>query len=292
MNFYLDFEATRFSNRIISIGCVAGEKTFSTLVKPKKDKVDRFIKELTGITNEMLEDAPSADEAFKALYDFFETNNDGKPPKYFVYGNCDTDFIKDTMKDMTDMRACMCAQAILGGLIDFAPSVKRHFEIENDVSLRKVFMLIKCRDQMVQKHDALEDALMLQTVAENLSICDPEDVNLLMKMPGQKKPKLAFEENKIPLPEYYHEWNNYRAKHGLVPTGCDENNWVYKASFEEYTMYFSDLDMAAFWIVKFKSRGLSPRKAEHLSRVKININKVLNVKDKKTYGCTWEKNNV
>ena len=44
MKFYLDFEATRFSNRIISIGCVAENgNTFSTLVKPgKKKKVDSF----------------------------------------------------------------------------------------------------------------------------------------------------------------------------------------------------------------------------------------------------------
>ena len=43
MNFYLDFEATRFTNRIISIGCVAGNgETFSTLVKPgDKKKVDK-----------------------------------------------------------------------------------------------------------------------------------------------------------------------------------------------------------------------------------------------------------
>ena len=57
MKFCLDFEATRFSNRIISIGCVAENgNTFYTLVKPvNKAKVDRFITELTGITNAMLE---------------------------------------------------------------------------------------------------------------------------------------------------------------------------------------------------------------------------------------------
>ena len=39
MNFYLDFEATRFSNRIISIGCVAGTgETFETYVNPGDKK--------------------------------------------------------------------------------------------------------------------------------------------------------------------------------------------------------------------------------------------------------------
>ena len=39
MNFYIDFEANQFSDRIISIGCVSeSNKTFYTLVKPCKDK--------------------------------------------------------------------------------------------------------------------------------------------------------------------------------------------------------------------------------------------------------------
>ena len=85
MNFYLDFEATRFSNRIISIGCSTDSgATFSTLVQPvHKAKVDKFITELTGITNEMLAEAPSADIAFNMLADFIElNNNDGKPHLY------------------------------------------------------------------------------------------------------------------------------------------------------------------------------------------------------------------
>ena len=69
MNFYVDFEATQFSNRIISIGCTneLGEK-FETLVKPVNgDKINKFITDLTGITPEMVENAPTADEAFNAL---------------------------------------------------------------------------------------------------------------------------------------------------------------------------------------------------------------------------------
>ena len=54
MRFFVDFEATQFSNRIISIGCVAANgNTFSTLVKPGKKKITKFITDLTGITNEI-----------------------------------------------------------------------------------------------------------------------------------------------------------------------------------------------------------------------------------------------
>ena len=95
MDFYLDFEATRFSNRIISVGCSARNcSTFSSLVKPPKgDKVDKFIEELTGITNEMLEEAPTADEVFSELFDFISDNSNGNKPTYYVYGNCDIDFL-------------------------------------------------------------------------------------------------------------------------------------------------------------------------------------------------------
>jgi DNA polymerase III alpha subunit (gram-positive type) len=102
MNFYLDFEAMRFSNRIISIGCVAENgATFKTLVQHgTKKKVDKFITELTGITNEMLADAPTADAAFRALYEFICLNSDNTTPFYYTYGNSDVDFIKATLKSM------------------------------------------------------------------------------------------------------------------------------------------------------------------------------------------------
>ena len=72
MNFYLDFEAARFSNRIISIGCIAGNgETFETLVSPgDKEKVDKFITELTGITNEMVCNCPTFSEIAPSFLNF------------------------------------------------------------------------------------------------------------------------------------------------------------------------------------------------------------------------------
>ena len=137
MKFYLDFEATRFSNRIISIGCVAENgKTFYTLVKPgKKKKVDKFITELTGITNEMLEGAPSADQAFAQLADWFEENSSGIAPEFYCYGDSDAVFIQHTLADMEDTKACLCAMAIAGNLIDYAGIVKKFFVSPNDMAL-------------------------------------------------------------------------------------------------------------------------------------------------------------
>lgn len=64
MNYFIDFEATQFSNEIISIGCVneTGEK-FSSMVYTDK-KITSFITNLTGITDEMNKAAPSLDDVF------------------------------------------------------------------------------------------------------------------------------------------------------------------------------------------------------------------------------------
>ena len=131
MKFFLDFEAMRFTNKIISIGCVAENgNTFESLVKPSdKKKVDKFITELTGITNEMLVDAPNADVAFANLFKFIADNAKGTVPEYYVYGNCDADFLKATVKSMRNPLSIMCAQAIAGNLIDYASVVKKFFVV-------------------------------------------------------------------------------------------------------------------------------------------------------------------
>ena len=288
MDFYLDFEATRFSNRIISVGCSAGNcSTFSSLVKPPKgDKVDKFIEELTGITNEMLAEAPTADEVFSELFDFISDNSNGNKPTYYVYGNCDIDFLKATLKHMSNAKACMCVQAIMGGLVDYAPTVKKFFATSEDLALRKVYMLVKSCE-FKQKHDALEDALMLQTVVENLhDKCKPEDKAILRAMPSQKKPKVG---NSTNLPEYWNDWNNCR-KEEAVPTG-DENNWKYMAVDDNgKQLYFTDMESSIYWVIKFQGRNLSPKKQEHLDRVRNSINRsIQNSSDnkKKTYGYKW-----
>lgn len=289
MNYYLDFEATRFSNRIISIGCVAetGE-TFSTLVKPvNKAKVDKFITELTGITNEMLETAPTADAAFLDLYHFImETCTDGAPPTYYAYGNSDADFIRHTIKYMTNPISCICAQAIQGNLVDYAETVKKFFGAKSDLALRKIYMLIKSQQEFVQNHDALEDAKMLQTVVEQLhNKCKPADKNIILNMASQKKPQLNGAVKSAP--PIFIEWNNYSKWES--PTGADENDWVIKMvdqHAKDKPMYFKDLDTAALWIIKFVARNMSPKKEEHIERVKRAIVKS-NSDNRCRYNCYW-----
>lgn len=284
MNFYLDFEATRFSNRIISIGCAADNgKTFNTLVKPvNKAKVDKFITELTGITNEMLESAPSADEAFNQLFDFIELNSDGTQPIYYCYGNTDTDFIAHTVKYMEDTRACICAQAIQGTMIDYASVVKKFFVAKSDLALRKVYMLIQSEENLVQKHDALEDALMLQTVVENLhDKCKPEDKETILAMPSQRRPK----EKKAPT--LFQSWNS--ATKWEAETNATADSWMLKCTDQHsgQSKYFNDLNTAALWVIKYIARNVSPKKGEAVRKIECALAAAPQT-GKCRYNCYWE----
>ena len=286
MKFFIDFEATRFSNRIISIGCVAENgKTFYTLVKPgKKKKVDKFITELTGITNEMLAGAPSADQAFAQLADWFEENSSGIAPEFYCYGDSDAVFIQHTLADMEDTKACLCAMAISGNLIDYAGVVKKFFVAPSDLALRKVYMLIQAKQELVQKHDALEDALMLQCVVENLEIkCKPEDKDTILAMPSQKKPKTKK------APSIFQKWSGQSKWE--ADTLANEDKWMFKCTDQHSgdVKYFDSAETAALWIIRYIARNVSPKSQEHRQRI---ANAVVAAMEngKCRYNCYWEYN--
>ena len=285
MNFYLDFEATRFSNRIISFGCVAGTgETFETYVNPgDKKKVDRFITDLTGITNEMLVDAPNADIAFKMLYDFIEANSDGEAPAYYVYGNSDVDFINSTLRHMSDTQACVCAQAIAGNLIDYASVVKKFFVAKSDLALRKVYMLIQEQKELVQKHDALEDARMLETVVAHLhDKCKPEDKETILAMPSQSRPQTGKK-----APAVFQKWNSQPKWE--AETGADENHWMLKCVDQHCgnAMYFNDFNTAALWVIKYIARNVSPKNADSVRKIEAALKSAPQT-GKCRYNCYWE----
>ena len=292
MNFYLDFEATRFSNRIISIGCVAENgNTFSSLVKPgDKKKVDKFITELTGITNEMLADAPDTDSAFMSLFKFIIANTGTEAPTYYVYGNSDAEFLAATIRHMSDPVACICAQAIKGNLIDYASVVKKFFVAPSDLALRKVYMLIKSQEELVQKHDALEDALMLQTVVAGLyDKCKPEDKATIMAMPSQKRPQTG---NKKSAPAIFQKWNQLNSPKWEADTMADENCWCVKCTCDQngqHVMYFDSFNTAALWLIRYMVRNTSPRNDAAVLKIETAIKAAIQ-NNKSRYGMTWEYN--
>ena len=94
MNFFIDFEATQFTQEIISIGCVAENgKSFYSEVNCK-GKVTPFITNLTGLTPEQISEAPSADFVFQKFYSWLYSVIDSTIPTFYVFGDNDDHYVK------------------------------------------------------------------------------------------------------------------------------------------------------------------------------------------------------
>lgn len=261
MKYFMDFEATQFDGFIISIGCVSEHGVqFRSLVRPPiGGKVNSFITNLTGITNEMLAAAPTADEAFTNFFDFIRlTNKDGNAPEYYCYGENDVDFIKHTMRHMTEITSYTFAQALCANLIDYSKDVKTFFVSPHRIALRKVYNLIQ-EEETEQRHDALEDAMMLAEVVSKMKKnCRPEDSAVLAAMPKSEKPlhKKA--------PQVFLDWPNNMWD---ADTRADSYKWQICARANGKTKYFDSLDTAALWAIKYITRGFSPKKQSDIDAV-------------------------
>ena len=162
MNFYLDFEATQFSERVISIGCVCdnGNEFYSLVRPPKGDKVNGFITRLTGITQEMVENADIADVAFIALRNFVRSNSNGQKPHFFVYGSNDASFLRKTMAKMMDEDAKKFLSRLSSSLVNYCPTARRFFGV-SQIGLAKACAKFR-GEEVPQNHNALEDANLLR----------------------------------------------------------------------------------------------------------------------------------
>ena len=287
MRFFIDFEATQFSERIINIGCVAenGAK-FSTLVKPlkrKDKKLTKFITELTGITSDMLNTAPSADEAFNAFFDFVLENSPTEPNEFYCYGDCDVTFIDRTMHDMTNTRAITFAQRIKNSLIDYSSYVKKYFQMQNNIALKKVYSLI-LEDEVIQHHNALEDAQMLFTVVVNLKEkCVPEDKDKIAAMPKIEKPipNAANKLKKAPT-----KFVNWPADKWEADTSANEDNWVVCCKVSTRVKYFDSMETAILWVMRYVSKGMSPKNLAHYETIRAKLEKASET-GATPYGFSW-----
>lgn len=267
MKFFIDFEATQFKHKIISIGCVAEDGSYyETLVKPNDDKVSGFITRLTGITNEMLEDAPNANTAFINLMTFVASHSfDDGTPEYYCYGDTDAGFIRNTLVDITDFMPYTFAQALSANLIDFSKEVKGFFSAPNNISLRKIYNLVH-EEEVEQHHNALEDAQMLQEVVEKLKDkCVPEDLSLIAAMPKTEKP--AY---KGKAPEKFVTWPNDKWD---ANTGATEKTpWEVCCTCGCKVKYFDSTETAMLWAMRYLTRGMKVKNPDHRANVTKKIN--------------------
>lgn len=221
MKYFIDFEATQFSNEIISIGCVREDgEEFYSLVNSTKS-LTPFITDLTGITNEMIAAAPTPEEVFSDFFNWCAQDSD--IPTFYCYGNTDVTFVKKNFQNSKDFTAKCILGYLYAGLQDYAPVVKNHFGLIQPVSLIKVVNYYNT-EEMSQCHDALEDALMLKFVYEQIQIhTQVEDQDAF--------PEYKQVPPKQPAPE--DNWDDYI---------------VYRIKKNQIVQTFHGLESAAEWI--------------------------------------------
>lgn len=184
MKYFIDLEATQFSNEIISIGCVREDgETFYSLVNVAKNKMTNFITDLTGITKEDVSTAPSSDEVFTKFYDWLVP--DESKVQFFCYGNADLGFIRRNLNKATTVKAQMALSVLALHLVDYSKCVERHFGLIKSISLKKVLAYYRQVAEIEQNHNALEDALFLKEIYDRIN--DEDDV-VECPFPGYEKP--------------------------------------------------------------------------------------------------------
>lgn len=168
MKYFIDFEATQFTQEIISIGCVnENGKEYYSLIKPKKMKnLTKFITELTGITQEMLVAERNSDEVFAEFFDWMQKDCNDSVAEFYCYGTSDKEFLRKNLKDRTNnFKAQAALSMIMGNLINYSMNVRTHFGLIKDVGLSKVADYFNSSEiASIQNHNALEDAKMLYKV--------------------------------------------------------------------------------------------------------------------------------
>lgn len=266
MNYFIDFEATQFSNEIISVGCIRSDgATFYEEVRAKR-KITPFITSLTGITDEQNKIAANSDEVFSSFFDWLMECNNEKAI-FYCYGNSDIDFIKKNLASTTNIKA-QAALSIIGmSLKDYSKVVKTHFGLIKNLSLVKLVAYYRGVESIEQKHNALEDAIYLKEAFDN--------VESEKEVIGHPFPDYELENNqqaneineltKEKLKKLPHEIKIYNSD-GIL----------------EYT--FSSLTEARRWIVSKLG------KIDQLSANKRKIeNKILNayLQDKTYRGYKW-----
>ena len=286
MKYFVDFEATQFCQRIISIGCVSekGDK-FYTLVKTcGDDKVSSYITKLTGITNQKLkEEGFSADEAFENFFQWVCNTNDGTLLQYYCYGNCDVEFVKNTIKKMKSAMAITFATALETSLIDYSRHVKTFFGTQNPFALRKMYTFLKEEELEIQ-HDALEDAEMLAFVVTKFNNFSPEDKDAISVIKNEKPVPNGSSQK---APEKFINWPGDKMK---ADTGADFTNWEIKAviSGGPHKKYFDSMETAVMWIVKYMAQGVSIKNFDQCEKVKNKIENSIKT-GKSAYNCKFYK---
>lgn len=188
MNIYIDFEANGATQakEIISIGAVAenGEKFYS-LVRPHT-KLDHKIKELTHITQEEAEVAPSIESVMGNFFKWLLDLNGGewKISKFLVYGSCDKEFIDGSISFVEDEVTITRLQKVRDRIERVDKRVSKKFN-RDLINLRSAYLTMKlsANEAVEWQHNALEDAEMLKYVWEHIDEYELPEGVIPVKVP-------------------------------------------------------------------------------------------------------------
>lgn len=222
MNIYFDFEATQFSERVLAIGATCEYGEFDCLVRPRKgDKLTKLITDLTGITREMLVNAPDAEEAFTDLYNWMGlmTNEIDTPIFYHCYGNSDIIFLINTASKMKEGWVKNFVLDLAESLIDDSRHVRKFFH-NKSIGLHKALQYFE-PDLPRQTHDPLDDAILLKRLMDYVEkaepICEEEEIGPISikkkkVIRTDSKTKYYIEARSIQNPEAKpKQFNDYRS---------------------------------------------------------------------------------
>ena len=171
MKFYIDFEATQPENEIIAIGAVAENgATFYSLVKPQLSSISPYISQMTHIS---VDDLVCAPDINKTLIKFdtwvMAQENNIMDCRFITYGD-DEKFVKNTLPAISNERAFIIAAILMAKIEDCSTETKRFFH--GAIKLIHAFNYVQATETE-QKHNPLEDAMMLQKVYEHMQTNDP-----------------------------------------------------------------------------------------------------------------------
>ena len=187
MDIYFDFEATQFSERIIAIGATCEYGDFDCLVSSFKKKITPFITKLTGITKEMVEGAPTADEAFQDLYNWICEVSPAEPLFYHCYGDMDKIFLQKTAEKIENPNIAKFLCNLADSMIDDSKIVCRYFHVKS-IGVHKALTHFESEIDE-QDHDPLNDAVLLRSLMEHIKVAEPipatepEEEEIVKKIP-------------------------------------------------------------------------------------------------------------
>jgi inhibitor of KinA sporulation pathway (predicted exonuclease) len=137
--------------------------------------VSKYISDMTGITNETLEDKYDLDTIFDALYLWCHEQEPNVANWHFYsYGDGDVDFIKHSLRNIKSANALIVASIMIATMKDYSKQVTKYFK--GTTSLIKAFNYLEELEKQ-QKHNALEDAKMLADVFMKIDGKEPLDTN-------------------------------------------------------------------------------------------------------------------